>query len=680
MNNGEYYVSREDNYVGENKSFPAEIYRKVIEENSLGRETADRGREITTLQKRSGAEKRNKDGSNKTLIDKVFNSVKSIATTATVAVSAIVVSSTVMANTVNAELVDIDVGSDYVEYEMQISDMDEKDDCFVIVSSPSETIHESEIYENGLQSARIEGLNPEWEYTLSVVSRDGIVGDITCFQHKFQTEKHQEYAPDPPPESYNGAYEIPDINNAAVDWSEKQMALPIVFENVDGKYFYRLRVTRENGALHRLIEGHESSIELIDISDETDTYNFVFEIYGLGTNEEKLIISHDLGMRELARPTARVTDISLIGENLIRIDLSLANADKITLRLDYPDGNYEDFTLTQSEISRGYVEASVPDTASKLKVTPTIVLDSYTLPQQATEKDFTGKLEIDTVVNLQSNSIDLCVKAITQGAYYLHVESQEDNSIVGDYSLWEGKASAYYSVQGNILLTVYLTDEVGTRLSDEVELTVDTLPPETMPNYIMNYKNPNDVAVTYNDDGTVNVYINTEFECADGEYFYRIELGKYRMNFKEPVAVFKNLPNETYPITYYYLCYEKEGIIYTTGSVSPSGTVNEGYFGATPMMESELIGNTLVLNAYKGHNLDLSSIRLVSSDGQEILISESDFVSDKNGGQTANIVFDNPPEYINVYIMICPNPYIFEIIGEYEGNKYIPYEEQIYPQ
>ena len=309
MNNGEYYVSREDNYVGENKSFPAEIYRKVIEENSLGRETADRGREITTLQKRSGAEKRNKDGSNKTLIDKVFNSVKSIATTATVAVSAIVVSSTVMANTVNAELVDIDVGSDYVEYEMQISDMGEKDDCFVIVSSPSETIHESEIYENGLQSARIEGLNPEWEYTLSVVSRDGIVGDITCFQHKFQTEKHQEYAPDPPPESYNGAYEIPDINNAAVDWSEKQMALPIVFENVDGKYFYRLRVTRENGALHRLIEGRESSIELIDISDEIDTYNFVFEIYGLGTNEEKLIISHDLGMRELARPTARVTDI-----------------------------------------------------------------------------------------------------------------------------------------------------------------------------------------------------------------------------------------------------------------------------------------------------------------------------------------------------------------------------------
>ena len=32
MNNSEFYTSREDNYIGENKAFPAEIYRKVIEE------------------------------------------------------------------------------------------------------------------------------------------------------------------------------------------------------------------------------------------------------------------------------------------------------------------------------------------------------------------------------------------------------------------------------------------------------------------------------------------------------------------------------------------------------------------------------------------------------------------------------------------------------------------------
>ena len=128
VNNGEFYTSREHNYVGENKSFPAEIYRKTAEENSLGRESADCGKEVTVLQEKKAGAKRTAGSSAKTLVDKVFKSLKGIATTAAVSVSAVVVTTTVMTNTMSADLISLDVGSDYVEYEVEISDM-EGEEC-----------------------------------------------------------------------------------------------------------------------------------------------------------------------------------------------------------------------------------------------------------------------------------------------------------------------------------------------------------------------------------------------------------------------------------------------------------------------------------------------------------------------------------------------------------------------
>lgn len=673
VNNGEFYTSREHNYVGENKSFPAEIYRKTAEENSLGRESADCGKEVTVLQEKKAGAKRTAGSSAKTLVDKVFKSLKGIATTAAVSVSAVVVTTTVMTNTMSADLISLDVGSDYVEYEVEISDM-EGEDCYVIIGSPGKTDQQIPIQENGTHKGRVEGLMPEWEYTLSVVSRDLVLGDITHFECKFQTEKHTEYLPDPP-NSYPGIYELPDIDAATVDWSADELILPIVFENIDEKYYYMLTVTDQDENPLQQIRGSDSGDATINISGTNSYYGFTFAIYGVGTSEECLIVSHDLGIHDIGRPTVDITGISLAGENRVRIDYTCANTDGITLRMGYTDV-YEDILLTAAEISAGYTVISIPETATTFTVTPIITAYGYTLMRETIEKEFTNNLEVEPVVNLNDGNMSIIfrMKAVTNGATYVHVESSVADPATGDYSFWDGELYLSYTERTQMSFTLYLTDDMGTKLSNEISLTVDTTEPESIPTYTMNYKNPGDIGITYNDDGTINVYIKTDFECEDESYYCEIKLGSYRFKTRDKIAVIRNIPNDSYPVEY-AVGFDRDGWMHTVYTVTPSGMINELYLSA----DCALVGNSMSIVVGSYHNLDLNSIKAISSDGQEISITESDFVTDEYGNLSATVTFDNAPEYVTLQLMTSSSSTGMEMIDDYDGSLYTYYETVIQP-
>ena len=673
MNNGEFYTSREHNYVGENKSFPAEIYRKTVEENSLGREIADFGKEVTVLQEKKTGAKRNADSGAKTLIDKVFKSIKGIATTATISVSAVVVTTSVITNTLSADLTSLEVGSDYIEYEVEISDMD-GGECYILIGTSEKTEQQIPIQENGTHRGRVEGLTPQGEYTLSVVSRDLVLGDITHFECKFQTEKYTEYLPDPP-NSYPGRYELPVIDSATVDWSTDQMILPIFFEDIDEKYYYMLTVIDQAGNPLQQIKGSNSGNATINLSATNSYYGFTFAIYGVGSSEECLIVSHDLGVHDLGRPTVDITGIGLAGENRVRIDYKSANTDGITLRMGYADV-YEDVLLTAAEISAGYTVISIPETATALTVTPIITAYGYTLMREPVEKVFANNLEVEPVVNLNDGNMTIIfrMKAVTNGATYVHVESSVDDPATGDYSFWDGELYLSYTERTQMSFTLYLTDDVGTKLSNEISLTVDTTEPESIPTYTMNYKNPGDIGITYNDDGTINVYIKTDFECEDESYYCAIKLGSYRFKTRDKIAVIKNIPNDNYPVEY-AVGFDRDGWMHTVYTVTPSGTINELYLSA----DCALVGNSLAIAVGSYHNLDLSSIKAISSDGQQLFITESDFITDEYGNLSATVTFDNTPEYVTLQLMISSNATAMEMIEDYDGSLYTYYETVIQP-
>ena len=568
MNNGEFYSSREHNYIGENRNFPAELYRKPFEENPLGSELADLGQETTTLGNKQPTSKAGGDGGTKTLVEQVFNSIRSVATAA-VAVSAIVVTGSVMSSTASANLISIDVGSSYVEYEMEISDS--TDDLFVILEAPGEKLSETEITEGGVHQGRVEGLKPEWEYVLSLVTRDPVLGDITRFQHKFQTEKHQEYVPDPP------------------------------------------------------------------------------------------------------NSTASITAVTLADINLVRVDFDTENVERLTLRIGYPDGEWEDIELTPENISSGFALVSIPDTALAFEITPIIVFDGKTVEGEKFEATFENNLEVYPVVRLYEANQEILfnIKAITNGATYLRVESSAEHPATGDYYFND---TLFYTERQEMTFTVYLTDDTGAILSNQINLTIDTSSVESVPEYDMIFSNPRELGITYNKDGSINIYVYTNFECADESYFCMVTLDKYRAVGREKLLVFENLPNATYGLNY-DICFEKDGVIYSVMSYIPSGAVGEiGFYE-----HYELVENELVLSLSDEKAVDLNSLRLLSSSGEEIIVKERDFVRDEDGHLTLRVSFSEPPELVTLYCMYAPFIHGMEFVGEYEGSIYTPLEIEILP-
>lgn len=668
MNNGEFYLSREENYIGENKRFPAEIYKKVIEDNPLGKEKADLGKEITTLQEKKRI-KGNKEKDSRGFVEKVFKSIKSVATTATVATSAIVITSTIITSSISANLVNLDVGSNYIEYEIEISDINDEN-CFLVVSGTDEAITEKEIQENGVYKGRVEGLKPEWEYTISVVSRDNVLGEITHFQHKLQTQKHTEYAPDPPPNSYTGLYENPIIDEKAINWASGQMTVPIVFEKIEDKYYYKLIVEDENGNVLQEIKGNDNMSAMVNILENISTYKFTFQIFGVGEAEEGLILSQDLGIYQIIQPKAMVKAISPIGQNLLRIEFESQGVENLALQIEAGD-EVTRIELSPTQASLGYVDVSMLETSTKIKATPIMIFEDYTVLNQPFEADLEGVLEIEPFVNLKDNSLILYIKAITNGATYLHVESLQDETITGNYDFYSGSATVGYQMQGEIACTMYLVGQDGERLSNDATVVVNTAQELIKPEYVMNYVNPGNVGVTYNDNETINLYIQTNFECEDESYYYQIEVGEYRIKSRDKVAVIRNLPNASYPLRY-SVCFDKDGNQYVIETVTPSGVANESRFSGM----ISLVDNSLTITIYDRSYVDLNSIRLITSYGGEIQVQEKDFTLNEGQDYVAVIEFEISPEHVIMYAMISPYP----VTGEYEGSLYTQYIEEIYPE
>ena len=250
MNGGEFYTSREQNYIGENKSFPAEIYRKPIEENTLGTETPNAGREVTTLEKKRIPKREGAGSKLKDVMDRFLGGVRGAAVSMTVAVSAVAVIGTAVASEPEAQIMNIEVGADYVEYEIDVRDLDPEKDYYLVLSAPACDPIETEVNADGIQSVRTEGLRPEWEYTLTLEGGDGLFGRTTHFKYKFQTGKLTDTDPPEEPPIEEPPVDPPPPEPPRVTVSEVSVIgldrLRIEFEN-DGEDSFTLLIGYPDG-------------------------------------------------------------------------------------------------------------------------------------------------------------------------------------------------------------------------------------------------------------------------------------------------------------------------------------------------------------------------------------------------------------------------------------------------
>ncbi len=578
MNNGEFYRSNEYNATSEYQHFPAEAYVPLKEENGCGNELADLGKETTTLQPKPREIPKSGDGT-KTLIDRIFGSVRSVATAATVAVTSVVVTTTFITGAPEAELVSLECGDAYVEYQMEISGLQEDSAYAIVVSTSNEEDRTVEVQGDGTYCNRIEGLKPDWEYTLSLVCYDTALGDVNYFEVKFQTLKHNVQQPLPPPEP-------------------------------------------------------EPEPEPQPIPQVTVT-----EAGIVGINEIQLYFTHQ----------------DLPANGTVEFDLR------------YGEWSADKVVATAKDVENGYVTVCV-ESAAVLTVTPTVVVKDGENEVKTTceryEVAFEETLAVQAMVGLYSGTVTFYPIGLTNGAEYLCVTSSVAPDAPELLSI-EGAVPTWYTAIGEITYTLYLTNTEGDVLSNEVSITVDTSEAVPTPDYHFVCLNPGDVSVTYNDDGTVNLYINTQFQSDNKDVYYQITVGGIRYVSRDKIAVLEGLPDQSYALQY-DICVDVDGAPYSIFHETPSGMANEPYF----YLNSSLTEKTLSLQLYKeAQHLDLNNVVLISENGEEIVLTEADFAYNEEYG-TYDVVaqFEQAPAYVTVRVMGNPYHDGLEDVENYVGN------------
>jgi hypothetical protein len=186
--------------------------------------------------------------------------------------------------------------------------------------------------------------------------------------------------------------------------------------------------------------------------------------------------------------------------------------------------------------------------------------------------------------------------------------------------------NSYFSVsveEGIYEYSYALYNSEGTPLTDVETVRFDTSYTASFDAF---YPNPGEVLLTFNDDGTHNIYFDMRFSSENPEVYYEIYYedtthgisGVLKGN--ESVAVVENLPEATYAVRYKFWG-ELDGARYLLYEMSPSGTTGE--FFAPNMGEVSYSGRTVQLKFYA--NTLLYGEITVTVNGKEYLVAVEDF-------------------------------------------------------
>ncbi|MBR2340874.1 MAG: hypothetical protein IKA72_00495 [Clostridia bacterium] len=369
---------------------------------------------------------------------------------------------------------------------------------------------------------------------------------------------------------------------------------------------------------------------------------------------------------------ARITGISVSNLNEIRIEFFSANLDEHCevelLVSSQADSVAEPILLTTQDLERGYVTVVVTGNSSLISVQPIIKYGAdqalqFEVYESSLEASFTADVKVDTV----NQKVVFYFKGITGGGTYVNVIDSVTLEEVLKEELYANYVEMYYQTEDPLDYIIFLTDESGEKTTNDFSASV-TLTAEEMGEYVFNYKNPGDVGVTYNDDGTINVYIQTDFSTADERLYYQVLLGDLSFRSRESLFVAQGLENTTYPLIY-EICYDSGGVQYCINSISVSGAVNE--FTAESYIFASLVDNTLQMSisGYRVESVDLNNVRAVSSSGEQIQLSENDFVYDEEYDEyVCSVDFTNAFEYITVYAPYSPFANNMQGIDDYLGS------------
>ena len=568
-----------------------------------------------------------------------------------------------------------------VDYNISISDYVNGKNYRVVFVQNGATFYENNAINNGAFSARVEDL-PPGEFEIIVY---GQVKGIETMLEK------STYVPPifEPPTSYDGSYIAPSLSNSSVIWNDSSgyhtFKLHIECDDMPAAYKYILSALDSNGNTLDYYEGRTAADVVLDIPVSSYDVSFVFEIIGIGTNSTSVIEKIDLGEIDFSPASVEITDVAIPFINTYNIKYSILGSlsgaeiyEGLELVLNFADGSKNTVAISKGELHVGYIEytTSIEITSIDATLTYTKAPGENVRMASASENISTdASFNATHLVNFSSDYVLFHPVGILDGATHMAVVSSEnptapDIILIEDIEPNAGYMS-YYSSGGDITYTLYLCDEFGNALSNQVTATVDTTANGYDGSYSMSYRNPSDIGISYNDDGTINLYIDIDYPVLDGDAYYQIVIGgNHYFSFTSGVPVISGLPDEPCTVEF-RVCKDIGGIPYVLYEVIPSGVINEA--DVTHLVDATKSGSTVNVNMtyLTDKDYDVNTpIRIVCSDGTELSMEYSELYNDTgNSMYVATFEVDADITSITVYVGWSAAAQILEVM-DYDGNMY----------
>ncbi|MBO5313408.1 MAG: hypothetical protein J6B29_05520 [Clostridia bacterium] len=573
-----------------------------------------------------------------------------------------------------------------LRYSAYISDTSSVYDSYRLIAKSEESeLNSSSSLENGF----IKGEAEVWLWTDIELLVYGITDTSPVLIDKYLIESSMP-PPEPTlPEELVGSLTV-DESKILVYWDENgknRIVAPFELTAQDERILYRVFFEYFDGEERRVeVHGTENGVELSLPSDVTECQIF-YEAYATDGENEKIYQSGRLESAiDLSAPVLTVTELTAVGINRYRIAYSVeqGNAEEQLQRVAFSIlGDGVELEVFEIEDGKPYgsVALDVPYGITKLEIDGSLEVkgayggNSRLVEMEKSVNTLATNMSLSVLYDVSSGYVELKPVGYLPTDAVLVVQSDmltaETELLISQPMSFEhtGEITAY---------SYYLRSSNGDRLTEDRSFTVDST---VTAEHTFNYKNPGDILITYNDDGTMNLFIITDFATEDPDAYYEITLNyEMVMEFRESVAVISGIEDGSYPIVY-RVKKTVDGVDYVLRYIAPSGTVGESAIGNT--VSYELSGDVLTLSTHYPERIDFSSLCVQTSSGEIIMPDLDGFVYDESRGEYV-VTVTLPPDIEGATVKLMANEtyeehYYNSLTEKTEvfGNMYRYYEIEI---
>lgn len=558
-----------------------------------------------------------------------------------------------------------------------------------------------------------------WDKTIEPITEDIVYNAVyEETTHYFKGEIYEFTSAD-----FNVTWNEVDVNNISIDTG---------FNNTtDNRVFYELILFNDDLGVEEIYRGTD---QIANIKVSNEIYNLFIKYRIIGLFDEVEIVLEE----KILKDASGSYDVLDFSPPYVLVDELLTYNSEDNYSVNY---------LIESEFSEDIIE-SLTLTLDYILDDGSVLTDQVTYNNDSVELNQNIKLDLDLyydvqivsfnftyVVNSRYGNNPRTVNYQTNSAIPTLVEINEiivDNpdygssiNLYGDYSISGNQVIVIENVTNKqTYTTTYLPTTidlaencefkyyVGTLNDDQVTYTEETTPVSfnvqsgVTGRYSWSYKNPSDVLKTYNEDGTVNIYINGEFSSDESDVYWMVLLETYEhdsyadryttkaniTSSQESIISIENIPNESYGLIY-HVYKLVDNVKYSLTGVAVSGTLGDElyldlYKSDNP--DNELMYSiTVSINSYITFKKDSIKFKIVDIDGNESIISipeeellyvddQSIYVATYNGenGFTSGSVFVD----VALYVQDPDNVNSYEYLSQYievKGSLYNTIEKTI---